>query len=102
MAKHTPGEWAVQPIASEDNVGYRYRVGPKHGWSVAYVCNGDDADANACLIAAAPALEAKVATLLAALKDAVAFIDDRAASESDYALATGCRAAIAQAEGQGA
>lgn len=48
----TPGPWFLGPRSPYH--GYRYAIRPDaegHGWDVAHVCNGEDADANAQLIA---------------------------------------------------
>lgn len=98
-AGHTPGPWDL----SQRNPypGCRYAIMPDangHGWNIAHVCNGEDAAANARLIASAP-------DLLAALEDVTQELDEwlvdmcvpvATREKIEYA-----RAAIARARGMG-
>ncbi|HEY6110569.1 MAG TPA: hypothetical protein VIV56_16825 [Gemmatimonadales bacterium] len=57
MSQHTPGEWRVQPMRPD--IVRRYRISCVVGDRPERVlarCSGDDCEANARLIAAAPEL----------------------------------------------
>lgn len=99
MTTHTPGPW--EAVTFDDEYGHVI-IGPSGDERIAVVngnVSADEADANACLIAAAPAL-------LAALESFVVNVDagsliinpeDRRETEWDVANA---RAAIRQARGE--
>jgi hypothetical protein len=60
--------WFVHKIPHAVNAGYRYcvtRDSDGHGWWIAAVCNGDDAEEVSSLIAAAPSLAAEITALKA-------------------------------------
>lgn len=67
--KHTAGPWTYKATAS---LGPQYAVYPENeGYDIAIVYDHGDAEANARLIASAPALLAENARLMAALKSCV-------------------------------
>lgn len=63
MNKHTPGPWYL--AGNLPGIRHKVHCHPSgHDWSVAHVCNGNNADANARLIAAAPELLDALLTLM--------------------------------------
>jgi hypothetical protein len=66
-SRHTPGPFVLARFNRDMNTGYRYFLhagGTTHGWSIAHICNHDDAEANAAfMVQAMNSHEALVAQL---------------------------------------
>ncbi len=60
------GPYHLKRIEPCENIGYRYWLfgnGNEHGWSIAHICNAEDADATAQLIARIASPEVALAVL---------------------------------------
>lgn len=69
MSGHTPGPWHL--VGSLPGIRHKVHFDEYgHGWSIAHVCNGDCAEENARLIAAAPELLEALIELAEAGEDA--------------------------------
>ena len=93
MSEHTPGPWAVDVMPGEVVV---YEAVTLKNVDICQVLGNDDQDANAKLIAAAPALLAALRFIMAFYEpDAAGYLDTNAWKQAE----SNARAAIAAATG---